>query len=276
LTIYDSTFFNNTAAGGKGGKGGAAVNLGVAGDLGAAGSAQGAALFNDAGSVMIINSTFSNNSGTGAAGIRGFGLTNSIVAQNGSTGGAALGGGVFNGSGTLFISACQFLGNSLVGGAGGDGGTGIGLGLNRQGGDGGDGGAALGGGIYNGAVAATVVTNSTFSDNVVTGGTGGTGGQGGGLADRAPSGQNGAEAGAEIFNAGGLLQFLISLSIQPLGKEIQLTWPGVGDFTLQFTVNPASLNSWTTVTNQPTRTSGLNTLRIGATNPAGFYRLFSQ
>jgi hypothetical protein len=275
LTIYDSTFSNNTVLGGQGGAGGAGVALGVAGDLGDSGSAQGAALYNDSGEVTIVNSTFSGNSGTGAAGIRGMGLTNSFVAQSGSGGGNALGGGVFNRSGTVVITRCRFLGNTLVGGAGGDGGLGTAAGLSWPGGTGGDGGAALGGGIYIAFGATAALTDNTFSDNSVTGGVAGTGGLGGGIAGRAPSGQTGLQAGPAVFNSGGVLQFLNTISIQPLGNDVSLSWPDVGAVTLQTSSNLALTDSWRTVTNQAASASGLNTLRMTATNPAAFFRLQS-
>jgi hypothetical protein len=174
------------------------------------------------------------------------------------------------------LTDCTFIGNSLVGGAGGNGGAGNSGGLGQLGGDGGDGGAALGGAIYNASGATLVMSNTAFSDNTVSGGTAGSGGAGSGIALPGTAGQPGAQSGANFFNAGTLLQSLISLSVQARSNEVLLAWPDVGNFLLQINTNLSNPGGWNVIESLPAPSGGIQTLTVTPTNSAAFYRLRSQ
>ena len=171
----------------------------------------GAALYNDSGQVTIINSTFVGNSGSGAAGSTGAAGTTTVQPENGTTGGSALGAGLFNNAGSVALTNCTFVSNSLTGGPGGQGGTGNTFGFGGDGGNGGNGGEALGGGVYTSSRGTTVIVNTTFTDNGVIGGSVGQGGAGSGIGDEGKPGGQGSQAGAALFNAGGVLELRNSI-----------------------------------------------------------------
>jgi hypothetical protein len=211
-SVFSSLFSSNSVTGSAAGIGGPGSGLlGFPGGTGTAGSAFGAAICNESGTVTIVDSTFVANAGVGAPGSPGAAAGGNIVGANGSTGGSAQGGGVFNGSGTLSLTNCTFAENSLDGGAGGPGGAGGTFGFGSEGGPGGDGGAALGAGICVSPQGITLIVNCTFSDNGVTGGAGGVGGAGGGLGGQGPVGTVGTAVGGAVFNQGGNVQLKNSI-----------------------------------------------------------------
>jgi hypothetical protein len=55
--------------------------------------------------------------------------------------------------------------------------------------------------------------------------------------------------------------------------QVILSWPASTAFVLQQAATLASKNEWITVSTLPPTVNGLKTLRLGSTNPAGFYRL---
>jgi hypothetical protein len=273
LRVESSTFLSNIVTGGLGAAGATGTKLGTAGTLGEPGPALGAALFIDSGSVTVSDSTFAANSGTGAAGMRGLFTTNSAFTQDGAPGGPTFGAGVFNRGGTVVLTRCHFVGNTLFGGAGGAGGAGSATGLGGKGGDGGDGGAAMGAGFYNGAEGSLTVIDTTFMDNAVTGGAGGKGGVGRGIASDGAIGQAGAQTHPDLFNSGGGLQWLNTLSADALSNQVRLSWPGAVASSLQITTDLSRTNGWSSVATPPTFTNGVQTLWITPTNRAAFYRL---
>ena len=146
VAIFSSTFSSNRVTGSFAGTGGDPTGvLGFPGSNGDSGAALGAALFNESGTVLIVNSTFIGNSGAGADGTAGPPTSTTAKGSNGSTGGHALGGAVHNSLGSLSMTNCTFAGNSVIGGAGGPGGAGETIGFGGNGGNGGSGGDALGG-----------------------------------------------------------------------------------------------------------------------------------
>jgi CSLREA domain-containing protein len=147
------------------------------------GAAAGGGLFNDGGTVTIINSTFSNNEAIGGTGGAGGRLPSRGYALGG-TGGYAAGGALSNNRGFVKIINSTFSGNRVTGGARGLGGQ-DGDGLVSAGGDG------MGGALF--STGTVIVVNSTFSDNRTRGGVGGEAGHGG-------SGGNGM--GGALFSTG--------------------------------------------------------------------------
>ena len=164
---------------------------------------KGGAIFVDSSSSLTLsNCIFSNNIALGASGLSA--STNSstntpTIGANGGggTAGDSVSGGAIYNLGSLFVFYCQFLSNSATGGSGGDGAPGVtGLTTGGNGGRGGNGGNALGGGIYD-AGTGSVISNSTFAQNLARGGTAGSGGAGGGglFSGVAASGGTGGNAG---------------------------------------------------------------------------------
>lgn len=115
------------------------------------GDGLGGGLYNNGGTVTIVDSTFSDNSAVGGKG--GFGRS----VRSGGTGGDGLGAGLFNNKGTVTIVNSTFSGNSAVGGGGG--------------GPGGEGGKASGGALF--STGLLFLVNSTLSGNSAEGGSGG-------------------------------------------------------------------------------------------------------
>lgn len=127
----------------------------------------------------------------------------------GATGGTVtaggFGGGIFN-SGALSLTKVTLAFNSATGSFGENG---------TLGGGGGGGGAGLGGGIYSQGAGSVSITNSTLSNNIVTGGSGGRGsrwlgstytgpgGFGGGLNGQGGTGNGGAGSTGGFGGGGG-------------------------------------------------------------------------
>lgn len=201
VTLTDSLFSSNRVTGASGGAGGlGSGTLGFPGDPGDAGPAAGAAVYNESGTIIVVNCTFVANAGTGAAGAAGFSGSSLFQVENGTTGGTARGGGIAN-QDVLRATNCTFVTNVVSGGTGGAGGVGSPAGFGGDGGRGGAGGAALGGGIHTGAAGRSWLVNCTFSDNAVLGGAGGAGGSGSGLGKPGKTGSTGEGLGAALFSA---------------------------------------------------------------------------
>jgi Bacterial Ig domain len=124
---------NIGGAGGRGGNGGDGGDGGDGGAGATGGSGQGGAIFNDGGTLAVVDSQFSHNSVTG-----GFG-GEAGSAGNGGAPGAGSGGGNGGGSGGAIQTPGGIGGNAGNGGTGGAGGSG---------GAPGAGGNGLGGAIY--------------------------------------------------------------------------------------------------------------------------------
>jgi hypothetical protein len=203
------------------GSGGAGVGvLGFPGKSGHPGMAAGAAVFNESGTVSIVNSTFLNHRGEGGAGNTGSAGTFQLEGQKGSTGGGAFGAAVYNQAGTLSMTNCTLAANALVGGNGGTGGAGRTTAFGGDGGTGGNGGDALGAGVYTDGSGATWIVNCTFSDNRVIGGSGGLGGTGNGIGHDGSDGDQGNGAGAALYNGGGVVRLRNSiLANSPFGAN---------------------------------------------------------
>jgi hypothetical protein len=135
LTLKNLTLINGHATGGGGG------------------------IYNDGGTVVLINCTFSNDVAVGAA-----------ASGPGGNGGEASGGAILN-DGTIIVSDSTFVNNDAVGGFGAANATGTG-------GAGGNGGMGMGGGIYNDDGGSLAITNCTFYNNLAVGGNAGQGGSG--------------------------------------------------------------------------------------------------
>ncbi len=171
-------------------------------------STNGAAVYNNGGTLVATNCTFSNNRAVGSAGVAGAaGQDDFNVGRTGGTGGAGgsgLGGAIWS-SGDVQLTGCTLnsnLANGGVGGAGGAGGTGA-----VQAGDGGDAGPAgpgLGGAIF--CTGQLVLDNCTLQGNATTGGNGGPGGSGGSGSSLFTPTSGRSAAGAE--SAGGAVYSL--------------------------------------------------------------------
>ncbi len=164
-----------------------------------AGPAFGGAIFN-LGNVTALNCAFLTNSaigGTGGDGADGNdGNTRGGNGGKGAAGGAAFGGGIYT-TGPLLVVNTTFSGNAAEGGAGGAGGAGGSGLIAGVTGNGAGGGSASGGGIYStNSSALVVITNSTFANNLSSGGAGAVGGT-----SSAGTGQNGPHGG-DAFGAG--------------------------------------------------------------------------
>jgi hypothetical protein len=135
LTLKNLTLINGHAAGGGGG------------------------IYNNGGTVTLINCTFSNDVAVGAT-----------TGGPGGNGGNASGGAILN-EGAMTISASTFVNNGVEGGFG----VANGVGTSSAGGNGGIG---MGGGICNDGGGSLAITNCTFYNNQAIGGNGGQGGSG--------------------------------------------------------------------------------------------------
>lgn len=179
-------------------------------------STNGGAIFNDGGTLSLLNCTFSNNVVRGQTPLHG---TNGISpGQNGSDGspGVAAGGGAIFNTGILRASNCVFLANAAFGGNGGDGGAGVDgqsfidargrcvFGTpGGNGGHGGSGAGADGGAIWNREEA--WLENALFVQNFANAGIGGSGGAGAYGGCSAPGGGNGGRGGGGGDSQGGAL-----------------------------------------------------------------------
>lgn len=159
----------------------------------------GAGIYNNGGTVRLINSTLSDHSVTGADRAAG------ASGDNGAPGGTARGAAVFNNGGILFASNTVFQNNTATGGVGGVGGVGR-VGANGgNAGNGGTGGVGEGAAIF--SVGGTVVIqDSTFTSNRVAGALGGAGGVGvGTLGNNGIVGEAGVGKGGAIYAEGAYL-----------------------------------------------------------------------
>ncbi len=175
FTAPSGFFSYNGGGGGNGGFGGGGGGEGTLGGFGGgdghanagtsgSGGGMGGAIFNDAGSVTLLNTTLSGNQAVGG-GNDGFGS-----AQGSSTGGngSGFGGAIFNYSGSLTLNFVTMSGNSVNVGVGGTGGSADGGSIYSLG----DGQCGLGGNICS-SVSATLTlynsisANSTCSDSEV-------------------------------------------------------------------------------------------------------------
>ena len=109
---------------------------------GGGGAGLGGGVFNDGGSVTIVDSTFTGNSATGGSG--------AVGSVSNAGGGAGFGGAVFSLNGSLSILNATIDANTVTGGSGGTGGTG-------------NGGAVFAAGI--GGTAAVSISNSILANS---------------------------------------------------------------------------------------------------------------
>ena len=208
LTALGCQFLTNSAAGGSGGTGGGGGNgsgtLSIGGNGGSGGSGapgDGGAIFS-AGSLWLSNCTFFGNSASGGSGAAGG--TNGPgrvpgLAGSGGAGMEGLGAAVYSANNAVVLN-CTFAGNIGQGGTSAAGGT-------DSGGNGVNGAAGAnsqGGGLCN--LSAGFLTNCTFVNNQVTGGSGGNGGTGTAtLAHGGNGGNGGSGLGGGLFNAGSVV-----------------------------------------------------------------------
>lgn len=147
----------------------------VAGGLGR--NAYGGCVFNNGGTINLIDLAFSNCSVTGGKGGDGVDyyylsipFTGGVGwdATSGGQGGVGFGGAIYSISGVLNLTNSSLNGNSASGGQGGNGGSGY---PNPSSGTGG---YAWGGGIYVQSGTSVTMTNVTFSSNIARGGSSGS------------------------------------------------------------------------------------------------------
>ena len=214
LIVTNTTFSGNSAQGGAATAGGTVASggrRGQGGNGGNGGAGAGAAIYNAGnGVVSVSDSLFSSNrvaSSTG--GTAGAGSGGLQFPGNAGAPGIASGAAVFNESGRMTLVNCTFSGNRAAGAAGTAGLAGTSL-ISAEKGT--SGGPALGAGAYN--VGLLWLTNCTFVQNSVAGGTGGTGGTGGeGILfgqDGANGGQGGAALGAGVLSGGSGTSWLVN------------------------------------------------------------------
>ena len=224
--VLDGTGQNNSISGGNGVRiftvnpgisfavrnltltGGA--NIGAGGTNGTAGgSASGGVIFNNGGTVTLVNCQVTGNSASG--GIGGDGVVEvGGEGGHGGNGGSASGGAIFNTGGALLLTNCVFSGNSASGGNGGNGMDAFGIGNGTRGGNGGNGGVARGGSIFNTGNGSVVGYDCTFSSNSVSGADSGLGGKGTGLGADGANGVPGSTFGGGICNENGTVTILFS------------------------------------------------------------------
>ncbi len=145
VTVTDSTFTGNTAAGGNGG------NF----NNGAGSNAKGGSIYFEGGTLNISGSRILSSNANGGMGGNGPGNQ-----QNGGMGGTAHGGGAYIGGGTININNSTFESCSAAGGNSGTGQNGTNAGADSG-----------GGGLF--SVGNLTVTNSTFDLNSAIGGSAG-------------------------------------------------------------------------------------------------------
>lgn len=218
LTVTGGLIQSNTATGGSGGAGGAGgaatMFAGNGGVPSFGGSARGGAIYNQTGTLNVIDLTLDQNSATGGDGGRGgdggdgLNTADGITGRQGGNGGSGQGATVFGGGGTISILSSTLSANTCAGGAGGDGGTGSDAGgIPGNGGQGGFGGNAHAAGIFVQNAGVTVI-NSTISGNTTSGGAGGNGGDGGfgsATANGGAGANSGQSRGAGAYVRGGSL-----------------------------------------------------------------------
>jgi protocatechuate 3,4-dioxygenase beta subunit len=207
LTVSDSSFLTNSAAGGSGGSGGnggdGTYQGGNGGNGGAGALGYGGAIYN-LGTLALTNCTFSGNTASG--GSAGSGGTPGTGAFPGNAGRGAAGA---SGSGAAIYSRqsvtavnCTFSGNSAQSGSGTAGGTDSSSGNGVNGPPGPD---SLGGGIY--VRGSGALTNCTFVNNTVAGGNGGNGGDASsvGVHIAGDGGNGGNGLGGGLYNIGAVI-----------------------------------------------------------------------
>ncbi|HEY7425725.1 MAG TPA: hypothetical protein VH682_15960 [Gemmataceae bacterium] len=211
VTVVSSQIVSNMAQGGAGGAGanGTDNNNGLGGPGGAGGAGGqglGGAIYNDGGTVSLVNNSLLSGNKTigGAGGAGGGGGKGANPGQStpgggaggvGGAGGLGEGGAIYNDSDptavTFTLTQSTLQGNQALGGTGGQGGQGgngfTPSGSNIQGtkagagANGGDGGQGIGGGIANTGSnpLSLTLTHGLLSGNLALGGAGGVGGAGG-------------------------------------------------------------------------------------------------
>jgi Immunoglobulin domain/Immunoglobulin I-set domain len=199
LSVFNCSFFTNSAIGGSGSDGGDGQDANIRGGSGGPGGkgapGRGGGIYN-LGALVCLNSSFEGNladGGNGGAGGAGGGGLIPGTSAKGGTAGDAAGAGLYTTNTDVLIWNCTFANNTSQGGNGTDGGTSAG----RNGLAGLPGGNAFGAGIDN--EASLAIVNSTFFENNVAGGTGGAGGTG---ARGGSGGRGGNAIGGGLYNAG--------------------------------------------------------------------------
>jgi hypothetical protein len=177
VTINDSAFTSNVAAGGNGG------NF----NNGNASNAKGGAVYFEGGTLNISGSSIDGNFANGGNG----GSVDQNGQTNGGAGGSAQGGGVWVGAGAVAINNTTFESSVAQGGISGTGGNGVN-----------PGGSADGGGLY--SLGNVTVTNSTFHLSAANGGDGGDA-FGATCLGGHQAGDGGGGRGGAIFADGGSL-----------------------------------------------------------------------
>jgi hypothetical protein len=196
------TVKNLTLAGG--------ADTGASGTNGTAGaSASGGAIFNDGGTVTLVDCQVSTNRAAGGNGGNGVAQLNGDGGDGGN-GGSARGGAIFNNGGSVLLTNCVLAGNSASSGDGGNGADGsMGI-FGTRGGGGGNGGGASGGSIFNTSGGTVVAYDCTFSGNRASGAGGGLGGAGNGLRPDGANGVPGSGLSGGICNENGSITILFS------------------------------------------------------------------
>ncbi len=203
LTIYNTSFLTNRAAGGSGGSGGGGgdglYQGGNGGNGGAGALGYGGAIYN-LGTVWLTNCTFIGNAATGGNG--GDGGTNgpgAFPANLGRGGASAPGsGGAIYSAQSLAAYACTFGANTSQSGNSAAGGTdSSGNGVNGP-----PGADSFGGGIYH--LGSGTLNNCTFASNTAIGGDGGDGGDANsiGVHTAGNGGNGGNGVGGGLYNTG--------------------------------------------------------------------------
>src|SRR5439155_12173682 len=183
------------------------ADTGASGTNGTAGAgASGGAIYNDGGTVSLVNCQVSGNKAAGGNGGDGVVLL-SGNGGSGGHGGSASGGAIFNAGGALLLTNSVFSGNSASGGNGAHGAV---SGNGRSGGNGGNGGGASGGTIFNTSGGTVVSYDCSFSSNSVSGASGGLGGAGNGLGADGANGVPGNSLSGGICNESGTITILFS------------------------------------------------------------------
>jgi hypothetical protein len=186
------------------------ADTGTSGTNGTAGaSASGGVIYNDGGTVSLVNCQVSGNKAAAGNGGDGVVQLNGNGGSGGS-GGSASGGAIFNNGGTVLLTNCVFSGNTASGGNGGNGADGVVSGNGRSGGNGGNGGGASGGAIFNTGGGTVVSYDCMISSNSVAGASSGLGGVGNGLGADGANGAPGDSLSGGICNESGTITILFS------------------------------------------------------------------
>ena len=200
VDLFRCVFTNNVATGGVAGQAGVGTGvLGFHGESGMAGDAIGGAIAGDLNARVLVDScSFVNNAVNAANGNNGLAGLRNLRGQHGRAGGNGAGGAIFI-SGTLQMTNSTLHGNSATGGNGGNGGAGAPDAFGSDGGNAGNGGYGSGGALD--SLGTTRVINSTFMNNIASGGEPGAAGEGTGVADDGDAGQAGPSLGGSIYRS---------------------------------------------------------------------------